>query len=208
MCVSKESSAIAFILGTIINLGIMQYFKTDNITIICVIWQWVLFMQLAEYFIWSDQNCGKMNEIGTKMAMILNITQPIIVYIVGMFANKSSSFEAKSVASVAILYYICYMFLKLNRDDEYLCTKPSMNCSGLNLSWWGNVGYQYFIVIAIVMLSLLQPLSIALFSVVFISIALFVSYYFYSCNMASMWCFFVVPFPLFLGIFYKYFFEK
>ena len=47
-------------------------------------------MQLSEYLIWKDQNCGKINKIGTKLAMFFNLTQPIIVYIVLMMITKKS----------------------------------------------------------------------------------------------------------------------
>lgn len=206
MCYNKEVSLISFILGTLINLFVLLYYKNNvKIRTICIIWQWVLMMQLSEYLIWKDQNCGNLNKVGTKLAMFFNLTQPIIVFI-GLMLISYQSYTMKYIASLIILIYIVYMINNIKNNKEYICTKPSTKCTHLNLKWWNDFkkgGLIYCIALLGVILLLLRPLKLSLFVFFYILITLIISIIFYSCGQASMWCFMVVPFPLFLLIFAK-----
>lgn len=205
MCVNANTSISAFILGTIINIGVILYFKTNIITIICIMWQWVIMMQLSEFIIWKDQKCGKLNKIGTDMAMFFNLTQPLFVFILLIMTSKVD-LKLKIISVITILIYMCYMMINLNKSKEYTCVIPNNNCPSLNLKWWNDFkigGGLYCLTLIIIILCLARPFNIGVFSIIYIFIALFISEKFYSCGAPSMWCFLVVPFPIFLGIFYK-----
>jgi hypothetical protein len=205
MCWNAQTSITSFILGTIINISVILYFKSSIITTICIIWQWVLMMQLSEFLIWKDQNCGKMNKIGTELALFFNLTQPIFVYILLIMTSKVD-LKLKIVSSVTILIYICYMMINLNKNKEYTCITPTEDCSHLNLKWWNDFkigGKLHSLSIIIIVLCLVRPISITIFSLIYIFTALLISHKFYGCGGPSMWCWLVVPFPIFLGIFYK-----
>ena len=158
MCYNKEVSLLSFILGTIINLSVFIYYKNNiKLRSICIVWQWVLMMQLSEYLIWKDQNCGKIHKIGTKLAMFFNLTQPIIVYIVLMMITKKS-YNMKYIATFLIILYIVYMIINIKNNKEYTCIKPSEQCTHLNLKWWKdfkNGGIIYCIVLLAIILLLL-----------------------------------------------------
>ena len=101
---------------------------------------------------------------------------------------------------------MCYMMINLNKNKEYTCVIPNNKCTSLNLKWWNDFkmgGGLYCITLILIILLLARPLSIGIFSLVYIFISLLISQKFYSCGAPSMWCFMVVPFPIFLGIFYK-----
>ena len=207
MCWDAKTSIITFILGTIVNISVALYYKKPEITIFCLCWQWAIMMQLSEYLIWIDQDCGETNKLGTKMALIFNLTQPIIPFILlMMFTDQPDS--SKIIASVLILVYISYLFLKLNNGKEYNCIKPSTNCSHLNLKWWDDFtggGYLYTFVLVAILLLLFRPLGLSLFVIAYILITVLLSMIFYSCGAPSIWCWFAVPLPIFVAIFYKYF---
>ena len=210
MCVDKETSIGSFIAGTIINILVMLYFKTEIVYIICIWLQCVIFMQFAEYLICIDQKCGETNKIGTRLAMVLNITQPIFIYLALMcFSNVP--LKNKIYASIVVLLYICFMLLKLNKETNFTCIKPLDKCSGLNLKWWYS-DYKssiiYILSLIVILSLLLRPESLSIFTSGYILLSLIVSAIFYSCNLASMWCLFAVPFPLFFGIFYKLYISK
>jgi hypothetical protein len=205
MCWNKETSLISFILGTVINIGVLLYMKKEEVTIICIIWQFILLMQLAEYFIWLDSKCGKTNEKGTKAALILNLTQPIIVFIV-LISKFTGSQTLKIISSVIIFIYICYMMLKLNEYPTYKCVQQLDKCPHLNFQWWrdfSGAGMLYVITLISIILMLYKPLKTSIFISVYILLMLVLSQKFYSCGQPSMWCWMVVPMPLFLLLFYK-----
>lgn len=210
MCWDEKTSIITFVIGTIINLAVMASFQTETIYTVCIIWQWVLMMQLSEYLIWKDQNCGDLNKIGTNSAMLFNLTQPVIIFLVLITVTKSSQ-NLKIIASIVILSYISYIILQLNINKKYSCVKPLNDCHHLNLDWWNDFnlgGTIYFITIAVVALCLTNNLKVAIFSLCYIFIAMIISQKLYSCGAPSMWCWLVVPFPIFLGLFYKFYIQK
>jgi len=209
MCWNATTSIVSFIIGTILNIAVMISFKSELIYAICIAWQWVLMMQLSEYLIWMDQKCGTVNEIGTNSALIFNITQPIIVFLCLIAVSKSEN-KYKVIASISILLYICYIIYNLNIYNNYKCIKPTENCAHLNLKWWNDFKYSgiiFSIILSIIILCL-SPLSIGIFTVFYIFLFNFISMTFYGCGGPSMWCWFVVIYPLFLALFYKYYYLK
>ncbi len=80
----------------------------------------------------------------------------------------------------------------------------------MSLQWCNdkNSGIVYTVVLLAIILLILRPYNLSLFITSYLIITVVISYVFYSCGDASMWCWLVVPFPIFLGIFYKQCLEK
>jgi hypothetical protein len=213
MCWNAPASLASFIVGTIINISVLLYFKTPIITSICIIWQWVLMMQISEYFIWKGQDKGQKNSqltLGTQAALVFNVTQPLVAFLCLMMISKVKM-SFKIVASVVILFYVSFMLLNLNRQKEYNALSPTLKCEHISLQWWDDIknsGYLYTIVLLVIILLLLRPYNLCLFITSYLIITLVISSIFYSCGDASMWCWLVVPFPIFFGIYYKQCFRK
>lgn len=200
MCIDAKTSIVSFVVGSIINISVMLYVRKPVVTQICLIWQWVLMMQLAEYLIWSDEDCGVVNYTGTKMAMMVNLTQPIVCFFVFFFMNdKPKSFQIASI--VIVMVYIMFMFQYLNSQKEYQCTKKGSQCSALDWLWCKDtivhVAYIGTVLLTLFILSDMSPLIV--FTIFYLAITLIVSDAVYSCGAPSMWCWMVVPFPLLLG---------
>jgi hypothetical protein len=206
MCWDEQTSITTFILGTIINIFVMLYFNTEIIYLSCIIWQWILMMQLSDYFIWKDQNCGDLNKMGTNSALIFNLTQPIVTYLF-LISFLDLSKEVKMLSSFTILLYVIYMIYILNQNT-YSCITPDKDCKHLNLKWWNDSNYFgkfYVLVLLIIILSMIKPKSLAIFTAVYVFFAFVISQIFYGCGGPSIWCWLVVPYPFFLGLFYKYY---
>ena len=213
MCWNAPASLVSFIVGTIINISVLLYFKKPIITTICIMWQWVLMMQISEYFVWKGQDKGQDNlqlTLGTKAALVFNITQPLVAFLCLMMISKVKM-SFKIVASVVILFYVSFMLLNFNRQKEYIALSPTPKCEHMSLQWWSDIknsGYVYIVVLLSILLLLLRPYNLSLFITSYLIITVVISSVFYSCGGASMWCWLVVPFPIFLGIFYKQCLEK
>jgi hypothetical protein len=162
-------------------------------------------MQLSEYFVWKEQDRKRELKTGSQAALIFNVTQPLVVFLCLIFiSNVKLSF--KMVASITILFYISFMIKNLNEEKEYKALKPSPKCKHMSLQWWSDIKYSgvlYCITLIMIILLLLRPVSLSLFWSFYLIITLVISIMFYGCGQASMWCWLVVPFPIFLGIFYS-----
>lgn len=213
MCWNAPASLASFIVGTIINISVLLYFKAPIITSICIIWQWILMMQISEYFVWKGKDKGQDNlqlTLGTKAALVFNITQPLVVFLCLMMISKVKM-SFKIVASVVILFYVSFMLLNLNNQKEYNALSPTPKCKHISLQWWEDIknsGLIYILALMAIFLLLLRPYNVCLFITSYLIITLVISSVFYSCGYGSMWCWLVVPFPIFLGIFYKQCLEK
>lgn len=210
MCWDANTSILTFILGTILNVYTFSYFPSKNIKLLCIVWQWILCMQIAEFFIWNaiNSNNDNQNKLGTKMALILNILQPVIIYVVCMcFSNDKLSITKKILSSILIIFYMSYMLLKFNENPEYKKLNPSEKCINLNLKWWKDIpssGLIYCITLFSLILLLFSPFKLAIITVLYIFIALLISKKFYNCGQPSIWCWLVVPMPIIVALIEKY----
>jgi len=174
MCFDKQTSIITFILGTVVNIFNIFYFRTTIITLLSIIWEWILLMQLFEAIAWDSQpsgeSCSKQNNWATNGAMIANVTQPIIVALV-LIAFTSVSTQNKIIAMTLVFAYICWLLYALNSNPPFKCLKPTDNCENLDLVWWNKFpggAMPYMIVLAAVIFLLLRPMDVAWASIIFI----------------------------------------
>lgn len=208
MCWNAPVSLASFIVGTIINIFVLLYFKNRLVTTVCIVWQWVLMMQISEYFLWKGQEIGQNTQqlmLGSQAALIFNITQPLVVFLSLMIISKVKM-SFKIVASVVILFYVSFMLLNLNRQKEYNALSPTPNCKHMSLQWWDDIKYSgkiYTVTLVAIILLLLRPHGLSLFLSAYLILTVVISMLFFSCGQASMWCWFVVPFPIFFAMFYK-----
>ena len=183
MCVSETTSLVSFFLGITITILMMLIIKTPITTAIGIIWIWVLGMQLAEFFIWrciSEKNYGTKMKIATNAALVLNLMQPIVTYICLMIYNHFEQNKCGTkmvIASIIVVIYTCVVIIGLNNTSNSTVTNPQDNCHGLDLAWWNKTktGVVYFICLILIFMLLARPLSIAIITSLFITIALFIS---------------------------------
>ena len=198
MCWNSTSSLAAFISGTLINIYMVNKYKYNTTIItICIAYQWALMMQLAEYFIWNDIDCKTdINKIATKVALFLNITQPIIVYIV-LIINSKVSDVFKIISTILILFYTFYtLYYVFNNFNKYNCVNKKSNCLNINLKCWEDIKYGGIIFSAtlfLIILFLLRPIELSIPIVIYLFLTSLISSKFYSCGVSSIWCLLYVP---------------
>lgn len=86
MCFNKESSISTFISGSILSL--LLYLEGDKydkmIAIFCFVFG---IMQLSEFFMWLDQDCGNINHYGSILGDIALNFQPLSILLLGYYYN-------------------------------------------------------------------------------------------------------------------------
>jgi len=164
---------------------------------------YVISMQLLEAVMWSDQDCTGMNQLASKIALVQNVGQPIMAFIL-FYAFTPKRWQM--VSSVAVTIYIVTLLHYFWSNREAM-TKPSYWCTrsrGEGLVWnWVNDNTQWmwsvFVVSAflILFLSRINKLTtIAMFSALMMSAAMYKDVKTYG----SWWCFYAVSIP-FLQLF-------
>ena len=94
MCYSLEVSRNSFLINVISCFMLFNFSKNNNAKILSLFFLFIGFMQLFDWIFWNNQdtfNEKKMivNKIFTKIAMIFNHLQPIVLALLLMYYKKS-----------------------------------------------------------------------------------------------------------------------
>ena len=125
MCFNKETSIIAYILTTILSIllfiGGNKYDK--NIAIFSLVF---IQIQLAEYFMWLDQDCGEINNYATIYAHIILMLQPLSLMIGAYIYDTLTLPKICVITSIIILLIPTILVIRMNiMKKRKLCSKES-----------------------------------------------------------------------------------
>jgi hypothetical protein len=208
MCWNKEVSIASLIVGIIIALSVGFYALKKqwlSLALLSFGWIWVLFMQFADYIFWKHSCNDEENKKMTKMAYILNITQPLVIYLIFVTFSEVSVIN-KITASIIILGYLSYMFYKnYNISEKVKCIDNKG--PHIKYEWWshmgGKAGFVYTLVLSLIFILLVRPMKWSLLTLSYIILTLIISMNFFKYGVASMWCWFAVITPLVSLLFYS-----
>jgi hypothetical protein len=204
MCFDFKTSVTTFTIGTIFNIiGIMLYKKFEYLPF-AIFWQWVLLMQVFEAIAWKTQNCNKTNKEVAKLAFVVNVTQPIILYMSFILISKVS-INFKLISTMVISLYIIQTIYQ-STNIEFKCLQPKKDCKHLDYYWLHNKLHNkvYLITALCMFLFLCRPLVLSMVNLVYLIITIIISSIIYTCGDASIWCWFSACAPLINIIAYKY----
>ena len=200
MCWDEKTSWTTFTIGTFFNvLTLTFFFKSKNESVkrwvvpLFLLWQFVLLMQVFDALGWRNPT----SQFATKGAMIANLTQPLLVFLVLVFASPVSS-ERKQVAMLLMLSYLALAFASI-RPESYNRLAPAKGCKNIDYSWWKDIplgGPIYTISIVASIFLLINEPVIASVQAGFILLGLVASIMFYRCGTASVWCWVAAFAPL------------
>lgn len=200
MCYSKEVSQRSFIIN-VITCYILYNYKFNNNThkILALFFAFVGLMQLFDWIFWEHQSDSKndkrINFIFTKIAMIANHLQPIVLALILYIYN--GKLPILSIYTV-ILYIIVVVPYTINLNIDYTLVKnikTKKNKTKTSLYWQWNSAHNSYLVYAIFLITLSvlsfenfnYPMNIIL---VFINLSSFFlsNFYYKSEYVGRFWC--------------------
>jgi hypothetical protein len=201
MCWNEDISWLTFIVGTLSNIFFVIKKKDINYTLLSLVLQTPLFVQLGEAYIWKDinNNCGYYSKLGSIITFFSVYLQPFLSYL-----YLYNAYERIILFEIILIIY--FILLIYNFSNIEFCNKPEKStCDNklhVNSKTWENVGlvkplYIISISYALILLtqynSKLTPLSIYLF------VSMILSKLYYKDYFASTWCFFstITPYILY-----------
>lgn len=202
MCYTEKDSLIAYIINFITSILLFNYSNDENLKIYALFFMFVGQMQIFDYIFWKNQECNKINNLTTKLAIIFNHLQPIIL----LFLQYIYNFE---ISMISIITLITYLIFGIKYSIEALknvnCTLPHNNI----LDWQWNKQQNAFSFYFLFLLSLtvfsfnfkttsFKYLS-ALINIISFIIASKTPILNYS--IGRIWCYYASLIPLFLTIF-------
>ena len=202
MCFSKTSSATSYLTGSLLSL--VLYFYGDKYDKHIAAFSLVFIqMQLAEYFMWSDQDCGKTNHYASVFAHFVLLLQPISVILFGYIFNTFilSNKILYILFGITLLPLFHKIYLYYTNNNKKLCTKEEKegylewNFINDNVENWNNKEFLiYFIFLTVPWLALKDKLR-----GIFLFLLIIISYTYKRMNFSqweSTWCYSAVKTPL------------
>lgn len=202
MCYNKDISLEVYL--TTCALSLLLYLTGDkydkHIGLFSIVF---IHMQLIEYFMWSDQKCGKMNHYATELGYYLLLLQPFFALCLGII------FQTFTISNKYVL--ICVLITMIPFFEKLL-TKPRKRCSkgkvNDHLNWDMNGSiltifiYMGFLFIPWLFLKNKQK-GIAMFLLTLLTLILSHFNTLKKTDFKSFWCFIGTFAPLFIIILNK-----
>ncbi len=204
MCFSSEVSITTFAIGLVfsvllINSGQKSVYSIEN-SVTGHFFIFIALIQLMDYLFWIDLN----NEIGINRIMtiigpILNVCQPVILYIIkylhygpDIFTMKNYNLPVAILNSLYLLYFI-YIYIGFLTKGEKV---TSVKGGHLNWPWIKYSNYYFYIVLLAINIFYLFPLRYAGILFIITYFFLFISARYFKYVAGELWCFFGAFIPL------------
>ena len=201
MCFNADISLTTYIIGLIgCIILIKKNFYVEAAFYFCVIQ-----MQMIEYFLWKNQSCNDTNKITTKIGLIINHLEPIILWIaIYLFSKK---ILPEWVHYLIILYIFltiiyCYYVYGDNCTTVTEASKP-------HLEWKWNLGpyahYYYMFFLFILNILCLYGVEYGYHMAFLVNISFLISKLVYDKyhTVGAIWCFAAAFAPIISIPFYQ-----
>ena len=192
MCWSATTSFVTLFLGTFLNVGSYLILRARNSPTRLLVWSWhyALLMQLPEGIVWLQLDDGNTDiAAASRVAMVLNITQPLALLIGIRFGGLFREFR---YAYVAMLLYFVVIFSQF--DEVWTRSEsiaPSEGCPHLDLRYWNTSRGLVYVTTSLLVMSEARPFFwVAVNAGIFI-VTLLIAIVAYPCGVGSVWCWFI-----------------
>jgi len=203
MCFNYKISLLTFIIGISFSFILFKFgnpiYSIEN-KVSSIFFIFISFIQFMDFLFWIDiKNKLGINFITTIFGPILNIGQPIILYLIKYFIYKPNIFSLSNfnlpVAIINFLYliYFFYIYIKFLSKEKLI---TSIHHNHLKWPWikYSNPLF-YLILLGINIFYLFNfKYALAVFLITYFFLFISVKYFFY--NAGELWCFFGAFIPI------------
>jgi hypothetical protein len=165
-------------------------------------------MQLIEYFLWNNQVCNETNVNTTKLGVIINHLEPIVLWISILLFSAKELPDSINIFMILFLIvtYAYTKFILSNDDNKCSLVTPESSPHILwkwNNAEYGSIYYAFFL-LSLILLSI-NGLEKGNQFALSITLLFLVSNYLYSNkkSVGSIWCFLAALSPWAIPYIYK-----
>lgn len=210
MCYTVNISIITFIINIIFCIALYSYTSFQNnkntkqLKIISIFFLFVGVMQFWDIIFWMYKPNTKINQYATKMAMLWNHFEPIVLYLLIIFFLRSN---VSNVSHITILIYSFFMiYYTFSNWNKITSTGVYYRNDIKNNIFWewnymkGSVIFYTIFLLTLIILSYENMSNwIRNLSLFFIIFTFFFSLYKYQINksVGRFWCYFAAYGPVF-----------
>lgn len=138
MCYSAESSLTSFLIGGSLSLYLILCGKNNTNKHIGLFLFSVCLIQLLEYLMWIDQDCGWKNDIASR-SIILVLSLQLYTIFLGAYLYETTLISNTILKIILIILTPIFIYFGLKdyfEKDKKWCTRPNED----NSLQWANQG--------------------------------------------------------------------
>ena len=197
MCFSAQASLASFLVGIIGCVFVYNLKNRTQFDIILALYiGYVSIMQGIEFLLWSHQKCDDYHKLISKMGMVLNSAQPLVLCIILLFISPRFMKNIHPILLIILSYSLYAFFYFKQYTGNLQCTVPRPDDPHLVWNW--NIMSSYHIwwavyISTVVLISILgmPTLMIGSMFAFFASASLGLSILLYPRqDVGALWCFF------------------
>jgi hypothetical protein len=198
MCFSASSSLLTFFIGVTGSLILIKYgnkkYKKENI-VFGIFFIFIALIQLMDFCFWIDlKNKIGLNHYITLIGPILNVGQPLILYLIKyLFFKPKINLTILNTNTLYAYLNIGYLLYLLDVYSNFLQkSKLTTGTSHGHLLWpWIKFTNPYFYCITISLnFFYLTNFNYSFIAFIILFLLLILSWYYFNYNVGELWCFF------------------
>jgi len=202
MCYTENDSLIAYVINFITSIMVYIYSNDDHLKVLSIFFMFVGQMQIFDYIFWKNQSCNEINKLTTKLAILFNHMQPIIL----LLLQYIYGFELSIVSIITIIVYsLVGIFYTFNAFNKVNCTLPFNGV--MDWKWnkqdYGQIYYFIFLLSLTVSSFNFKNTRVQIMSALINVLSFFVATKtpILNYSVGRIWCYYASIIPLFLLIF-------
>lgn len=137
MCYTANDSLIAYTIGMFSSLYLTTK-SSVSLKILGYFFMFVTQMQLFDFLFWKNTTCNLINLVATKLAILVNHLQPILLFGLLLYFNVSTTLLSK----VILILYIILMIPFTISGFSINCTLPK---NGIMYWAWNDLPNKYLV---------------------------------------------------------------
>jgi hypothetical protein len=206
MCFSAQASLATLIIGLAGSALVFTLNRSFD-HIIALYIAYVSLMQGVEYALWSHQTCDELHKWISKIGMILNASQPLVLGLIVLLMSPRALKNSHAILLILAIYSVFAVFYFKEYTKDLQCTTPRPDDPHLVWNWGTLSSYHIWWTIYLVSVVLISILGMptlnngtdfALIAALGMGLSILV---YPRQDMGAMWCFFTA---LTLPIYYVY----
>jgi len=206
MCFNAPISFLTFVIGLVGSYGLIKYgnkkYKKEN-TVFGIFFIFIASIQLMDFLLWIDiKNKIGINHLTTIIGPLLNVGQPLILYLIKYFyykpeINLTNTFYIYAIFNIFYFIYLITMYSKFLLSKSGSLVTSTSN-GHLSWPWIPYANSKLYLIVLALNIFYLTNFTYSLISFIIVYLFFTLSYYLFFYNTGELWCFFgaFIPFIL------------
>lgn len=142
MCYTSSDSLNAYLINLLSSIILFHKSTNTDMKIASIFLLFVGQMQILDYIFWKNTECNSLNKLTTKIAILFNHLQPIVLFLLLNYYNYDQTNISKIILLLYTLFIIDYTIklwpeknCEIEINKKVCCSLPLADLSIIKWKW-------------------------------------------------------------------------